>query len=62
MRAVPQSGEAMMENDAPTKHPTPARHSDNEKSRMPERHDSGRKQAPHDQPGKAPGEGELPVG
>ncbi|WP_323071800.1 hypothetical protein [Mycetohabitans endofungorum] len=52
----------MMENDAPTKHPTPARHSDNEKSRMPERHDSGRKQAPHDHPGKAPGEGEVPVG
>ncbi|WP_212667380.1 hypothetical protein [Burkholderia sp. b14] len=51
-----------MENDAPTKHPTPAHHSDHEKSRMPERHDSGRKQAPHDRPGKAPGEGEVPVG
>lgn len=43
-------------------HPEPATHSDNEKSRMPERQDEGRKQAPNDRPGKKPGEGETPVG
>jgi hypothetical protein len=43
-------------------HPTPAEHSDTEKSRMPERHDEGRKQSPADKPGKKPGEGETPVG
>jgi hypothetical protein len=40
----------------------PAEHSDNEKSKLPERNDEGRKQAPHDNPGKKPGEGEAPVG
>ncbi|MDR5736376.1 MULTISPECIES: hypothetical protein [unclassified Caballeronia] len=40
----------------------PAEHSDNEKSKLPERDDAGRKQAPNDQPGKEPGEGEPPVG
>ncbi|VXB66790.1 conserved hypothetical protein [Burkholderia sp. 8Y] len=40
----------------------PAEHSDNEKSKLPERNDEGRKQAPHDHPGKQPGEGEAPVG
>lgn len=40
----------------------PAEHSDNEKSKLPERDDEGRKQAPHDNPGKKPGEGEAPVG
>lgn len=40
----------------------PVKHSDNEKSQMPERGDAGRKQAPHDHPGKKPGEGETPVG
>ena len=41
---------------------TPAEHSDNEKSKLPERDDENRKQAPHDRPGKQPGEGEAPVG
>ncbi len=41
---------------------TPAEHSDNEKSKLPERNDEGRKQGPNDQPGKKPGEGEAPVG
>jgi hypothetical protein len=40
----------------------PAEHSDNEKSKLPERNDEGRKQAPNDQPGKEPGAGEPPVG
>ncbi|KMQ72779.1 hypothetical protein BPMI_01144c [Candidatus Burkholderia pumila] len=40
----------------------PAEHSDNEKSKLPERGDENRKQAPPDQPGKKPGEDEAPVG
>ena len=43
-------------------HPEPVTHSDNEKSRMPERKNPSRKQAPNDHPGKKPGEGETPVG
>lgn len=43
-------------------HPDRASHSDNEKSKMPERHDESRKQSPADKPGKKPGEGETPVG
>lgn len=43
-------------------HPDPATHSDNEKSKMPERQDESRKQGPNDHPGKKPGEGETPVG
>lgn len=42
--------------------PQPAEHSDNEKSKLPERDDEARKQAPNDQPGKKPGEGEPDVG
>jgi hypothetical protein len=42
--------------------PKPAEHSDNEGSKMPERADEDRKQAPSDRPGKAPGEGEPDVG
>ncbi|WP_200945670.1 hypothetical protein [Burkholderia sp. Leaf177] len=42
--------------------PQPAEHSDNEASKMPERDDEHRKQAPSDQPGKKPGEGEPDVG
>jgi hypothetical protein len=41
---------------------TPAKHNDNEKSSMPERGDEQRDQAPHDNPGKQPGEGEPQVG
>jgi len=42
--------------------PKPATHSDDPRSAMPERDDKHRKQAPSDQPGKKPGEGEPPVG
>jgi hypothetical protein len=42
-------------------HPKPAIHNDNEKSKMPERNDEGRKQSPADRPGKKPGEGEPSV-
>jgi hypothetical protein len=42
--------------------PHPAEHSDNEKSKLPERGDDGRKQGPNDKPGKKPGEGEPEVG
>ncbi|MFM0740624.1 hypothetical protein PQQ51_25565 [Paraburkholderia xenovorans] len=42
-------------------HPQPATHSDNEKSKLPERHDEGRDQSPADRPGKQPGEGEPSV-
>ena len=44
------------------KHPKPAQHNDDTRSRMPERHDEGRKQSPADKPGRQPGEGETPVG
>ncbi|SAL62553.1 hypothetical protein AWB70_05719 [Caballeronia cordobensis] len=37
-------------------------HSDNEKSKLPERDDENRKQGPNDRPGKQTGEGEAPVG
>ena len=40
----------------------PVEHSDNEKSKLPERDDEGRKQGPNDRPGKQSGEGEAPVG
>jgi hypothetical protein len=43
-------------------HPKPAKHNDDQRSRMPERDDKARKQSPADKPGKAPGEGETPVG
>jgi len=42
--------------------PKPAEHSDNEASKMPDRADDDRKQAPSDKPGKKPGEGEPDVG
>jgi hypothetical protein len=42
-------------------HPHQASHSDNAKSKMPERHDEGRQQSPADHPGKKPGEGEPSV-
>jgi hypothetical protein len=40
----------------------PTEHSDNEKSKLPERDDESRKQGPNDCPGKKSGEGEAPVG
>ncbi|MGF6772144.1 hypothetical protein P3T18_004632 [Paraburkholderia sp. GAS199] len=42
-------------------HPQPVTHSDNEKSKLPEREDAGRNQSPADRPGKKPGEGEPSV-
>jgi hypothetical protein len=54
--------ESTNQPNADIEHPQPPAHSDNEKSKMPERHDEGRKQAPSDKPGKKPGEGEPPVG
>ncbi|MGF6967693.1 hypothetical protein OKW43_004721 [Paraburkholderia sp. WC7.3g] len=42
-------------------HPHHAVHTDNPKSKMPERGDEGRKQSPADRPGKKPGEGEPSV-
>jgi hypothetical protein len=45
-----------------TGHPPPAEHNDNDKSKLPERDDEARKQAPNDRPGKKDGEGEPPVG
>jgi hypothetical protein len=44
------------------KHPDKAIHSDNEKSRMPERHENANRSSPADRPGKETGEGEPPVG
>jgi len=42
--------------------PKPAHHSDDARSRMPERADKSRKQSPADKPGRQPGEGEPSVG
>ncbi|NKJ46428.1 hypothetical protein CIC12_06650 [Burkholderia sp. SG-MS1] len=47
---------------ADIEHPQPVKHSDNEKSKLPERRDEGRDQSPADRPGKKPGEGEPSVG
>ncbi|MFM0692523.1 hypothetical protein SCB29_12145 [Paraburkholderia sp. SIMBA_055] len=51
-------------NDKPDDiaHPHPAVHSDNEKSKLPERGDADRDQSPADRPGQKPGEGEPSVG
>jgi hypothetical protein len=46
---------------ADMEHPQPVSHSDNEKSKLPERNDEGRDQSPADHPGKKPGEGEPSV-
>ena len=46
---------------ADIEHPQPVKHSDNEKSKLPERSDEGRDQSPADRPGKKPGEGEPSV-
>ncbi|MDE1184211.1 hypothetical protein [Paraburkholderia sp.] len=53
--------EADQTQTADLDHPQKAEHSDNEKSKMPERHDEARKQSPADKPGKKPGEGEPSV-
>jgi hypothetical protein len=53
--------EPTKDNPADIEHPQPAVHSDNEKSKLPERHDENRDQSPADRPGKKPGEGEPSV-
>jgi hypothetical protein len=55
-------GEDMSTDSTDVKKPKPAEHSDNEASKMPDRADDDRKQAPSDKPGKKPGEGEPEVG
>jgi hypothetical protein len=52
----------MSSDPADLNHPKPVEHSDNEASKMPDRADDNRKQAPNDKPGKKPGEGEPEVG
>jgi len=52
----------MSSNPTDLNNPQPAEHSGNEASKMPDRDDDQRKQAPSDQPGKKPGEGEPDVG
>ncbi|MFM0593411.1 MULTISPECIES: hypothetical protein [Paraburkholderia] len=49
------------DKSADIEHPQPAVHSDNEKSKLPERGDQDRDQSPADRPGKKPGEGEPSV-
>lgn len=44
------------------RHPKPAEHNDDARSRMPDRGDKSRDQSPADRPGKKPGEGEPSVG
>ncbi|POR50204.1 hypothetical protein B0G62_109112 [Paraburkholderia eburnea] len=55
-------GEQNEAHEEALRHPKPAQHNDDERSKMPERHDEGRKQSPADRPGKQSGEGETPVG
>lgn len=45
----------MSNESVDVKNPKPAEHSDNEASKMPDRADDDRKQAPSDKPGKKPG-------
>ena len=56
----------MSTTEKPSKGSTPSvkppKHSDDSRSALPERNDKGRKQAPSDQPGRKPGEGEPSVG
>ncbi|PRY01091.1 MULTISPECIES: hypothetical protein [unclassified Paraburkholderia] len=57
-----ETKQSAKDKPADVEHPQPAAHSDNEKSKLPERDDASRDQAPSDRPGKKPGEGEPPVG
>lgn len=57
-----KSKESTKDKPADIEHPQPAVHSDNARSKLPERHDEGRRQSPADRPGKKPGEGEPSVG
>jgi hypothetical protein len=56
----PQSAGRSREDEL--RHPKPAAHNDDARSRMPERGDKSRDQSPADRPGKQPGEGEPSVG
>jgi hypothetical protein len=55
------TSQSTKDNPADMEHPQPVTHSDNEKSKLPERDDEGRNQSPADRPGKKPGEGEPSV-
>ncbi|WP_233849131.1 hypothetical protein [Paraburkholderia sp. HD33-4] len=57
-----ESGSAPGTQTEDLAHPHHAAHSDNAKSKMPERHDEGHKRSPADRPGKKSGEGEPSVG
>ncbi|WP_206001966.1 hypothetical protein [Paraburkholderia aromaticivorans] len=57
-----ETKEGAQDKPADIEHPQPAAHSDNEKSKLPERGDEGRDESPADRPGKKPGEGEPSVG
>jgi hypothetical protein len=61
MSKASKAKERKVAGPANTEHPQPATHSDNEKSKLPERHDEERAQSPADRPGKKPGEGEPSV-
>ncbi|KAA0091704.1 hypothetical protein CIW54_01140 [Paraburkholderia sp. T12-10] len=56
------STEPQSEPEQGAEEPKPAHHSDDTRSRIPQRDDKGRKQSPADRPGKQPGEGEPSVG
>jgi hypothetical protein len=60
-RNMGQTQDDTKDKPADIEHPQPVSHSDNEKSKLPERDDEGRKQSPADHPGKKPGEGEPSV-
>ncbi len=49
-------------NDRPDNFSASVRHNDNVHSTMPQRNDTKRRQAPHDNPNRKPGEGEPSVG
>jgi hypothetical protein len=59
--AMSETKEGKPTTPADIEHPQPTVHSDNEKSKLPERDDQGRNQSPADHPGKKPGEGEPSV-
>lgn len=60
-RNMSETRERVNGKPADIEHPQPAVHSDNEKSKLPERDDEGRNESPADRPGKKPGEGEPSV-
>lgn len=56
------AGGANPSEKSEVQHPEPVEHSDSDKSKLPDRGDENRKQAPNDRPGHKSGEGETPVG